>query len=311
MPPSRLHLYTAMLTATFFWGSLPVAGKAIVGVVGPLQQALVRGASAFVVLTLFCLLVGGMRPIRAALDRPLDVLVQGFLAFFASSLAALLTLQFTTASMQSVLVATFPLMLALFELRGGGVSARGVAGMLIALIGIVAVVGGDDPRQIVGGGVDLRGVGLGLLTAFIIACSQSWARRNATTGGDPLGTTAMAAAAAIPMLVAVVLVFGDPNEIVRAPPEARPLLVYIGVFCTAINFGLWYWALKYVSAARAAPLQYLTTPLSVVLAWYFLGEPLTAGLAVGTALVVVGVTLTQASRTAGRMAHRPAEEATA
>ncbi|HEY3079556.1 MAG TPA: DMT family transporter [Chloroflexota bacterium] len=311
MPPSRLQLYSAMLTATFFWGSLPVAAKALVGVVGPIQQALVRGASGFVVLTLFCLLVGGTRPLRAALTRPLDVVVQGFLAFFASSLAALLTLQFTTASMQSVLVATFPLMLAVFELRGGGVTARGVAGMLIALVGIVAVVGGDDPRQIVGGGGDLRGVGLGLLTALIIACSQSFARRNAVAGGDPLGTTAMAAAAAMPMLVATVLLFGDPGELVRAPPEARPLLVYIGVFCTAINFGLWYWALKYVSAARAAPLQYLTTPLSVVLAWYFLGEPLTVGLAVGTALVVAGVTLTQGGRGAARIARKSAEEATA
>src|SRR5262245_10438874 len=301
MPPSRPQLYTAMLTATFFWGSLPVASKALVGVVGPLQQALVRGGSAFVVLTLFCLLVGGTGPIRTALARPLDVAVQGFLAFFASSLAALLTLQFTTASMQSVLVATFPLMLALFELRGGGVTARGVAGILIALVGIVAVVGGDDPRQIVGGGVDLRGVGLGLLTALTIACSQSFARRNAVAGGDPMGTTAMAAAAAMPMLIAVVLLFGDPGELLRAPPDARPLLVYIGVFCTAINFGLWYWALKYVAAARAAPLQYLTTPLSVVLAWYFLGEPLTLGLALGTALVVAGVTLTQAGRSAARM----------
>jgi drug/metabolite transporter (DMT)-like permease len=300
-----------MFTATFFWGSLPVASKALVGVVGPLQQALVRGSSAFVVLTLFCLAIGRTRPFRAALARPLDVVVQGFLAFFASSLAALLTLQFTTASVQSVLVATFPLMLAFFELRGGGVTPRGVAGMLIALVGIVAVVGGDDPRRILAGGIDPRGVGLGLLTAFTIACSQSWARRNATTGGDPMGTTAMAAAAAMPMLVAVVLLFGDPGEIVRAPPSARPLLVYIGVFCTAINFGFWYWALKYVSAARAAPIQYLTTPLSVVLAWYFLGEPLTVGLAVGTVLVVAGVTMTQAGHGAGRMARTPAEEATA
>ena len=311
MPPSRLQLYAAMLTATFFWGSLPVAAKAIVGVVGPLQQALVRGASAFVVLTLFCLLVGGARPIRAALARPVDVVVQGFLAFFASSLTALLTLKYTTASMQAVLVATFPLMLALFELRGGGVTARGVLGMLVALVGIVAVVGGDDPGQVVAGGVDLRGVGLGLLTALIIACSQSWARRNATTGGDPIGTTAMAAAVAVPMLVAAALLFGDPGEIVRAPPFAAPLLLYVGVFCTAINFGLWYWALKYVPAARAAPLQYLTTPLSVVLAWCFLGEGLTVGLAVGTLLVVAGVTLTQSERAAARMAGEPVEEATA
>src|SRR5688572_13010061 len=124
MGPSKAQLYAAMLTATFFWGSFPPASKALVDTVGPPQQALVRGVSAFVVLTLFCIFVAGPGPLRAAWARPAEVLIQGFLAFFASSVAALLTLQYTTAGMQAVLVATFPLMLALFELRGGGVSWR-------------------------------------------------------------------------------------------------------------------------------------------------------------------------------------------
>jgi drug/metabolite transporter (DMT)-like permease len=303
MGPSRAQLYSAMLTATFFWGSFPPASKALIGSVGPLQQALVRGASAFVVLTLFCLLVAGAGPLLAATRRPVPVLIQGFLAFFASSLAALLTLQFTTAGMQAVLVATFPLMLALFELRGGGVSGQAILGMLVALLGIVAVVGGDDPSRILAGGVDPRGVGLGLLTAFIIACSQSYARRSANAGADPIGMTAMAAAVSVPMLVVVAGLFGDVGQIARAEGVDRLLLVYIGVFCTAVNFGLWYWALKYVPAARAAPLQYLTTPLSVLLGWWFLGEPLSVGLALGTVLVIVGVVLTQRSRSAGRMAR--------
>ena len=93
-----------------------------------------------------------------------------------------------------------------------------------------------------------------------------------------------------------VAVEGGFGAIAAAPPTARLLLLYIGVFCTAINFGLWFWALKYVTAARAAPIQYLSTPLSVVLAWYALGEPLTVGLAVGTLLVLLGVFLTQSGR---------------
>lgn len=296
MGPSRAQLYAAMLTATFFWGSFPPASKALVDTVGPSQQALVRGVSAFVVLTLFCLLVAGPGPLVAAWRRPVEVLIQGFLAFFASSVAALLTLQYTTAGMQAVLVATFPLMLALFELRSGGISWRAVLGMLLAMAGIVAVVGGDDLSKILAGGVDPRGVGLGLLTAFIIACSQSYSRRATTRGADPMGLTAMAAAVSVPMLVLLVVLVGDVGEIARAEGTDRLLLLYIGVFCTAVNFGLWYWALKYVPATRAAPLQYLTTPLSVLLGWWFLGEPLTIGLAVGTVLVIAGVVLTQRAR---------------
>ena len=78
---------------------------------------------------------------------------------------------------------------------------------------------------------------------------------------------------------------------------AQLLLKAIAVWATnVIAFGLWFWALKYVSAAKAAPIQYLSTPISVLLAWWFLGERLTVGLLVGTLLVLAGVWLTHARR---------------
>lgn len=288
-----IRAYAAMLVAAFFWGSLPVASKAVVAFVPPAQQSFVRTVSAFGVLTLFCLVVAGPGPLRAALRNPRDLAIQGFLSFCASSLTSLMSLQYISASLQAVLVSTFPVLLALTGLREGG--SRLVLGSAIALAGIVAVVGGDDPRRLLAGGVDLRGVGLALLTAVFIAGSQLWGQRTARRG-DPMGTTALAAGAGAPMLFAIVLVGGDLGAPLRAPGWALWVLAYLGLFCTAVNFGLWFWALKYVSAARAAPIQYLSTPISVLLAWWFLGESLTVGLLVGTLLVLAGVWLTQARR---------------
>jgi len=285
--------YVAMFVAAFFWGSLPVASKAVVAFVPPAQQSFVRTLSAFVVLTAFCLLVAGPGPLRAALRNPRDLTIQGFLSFCASSLTSLMALQYISASLQAVLVSTFPVLLALTGLREGG--ARLVVGSAIALVGIVAVVGGDDPTQILAGAIDLRGVGLSLLTALFIAGSQLWGQRTARRG-DPMGTTAMAAGAGTPMLAAIVLFNGDLGAPLEAPGWALWVLAYLGLFCTALNFGLWFWALKYVSAAKAAPIQYLSTPISVLLAWWFLGERLTLGLLVGTLLVLAGVWLTQARR---------------
>jgi drug/metabolite transporter (DMT)-like permease len=282
-----------MVVATFFWGSLPVASKAVVAVVPPAQQSLVRSASAFLVLAGFCLVVAGAGPLRAALRRPGDLVVQGFLSFCGSGLTSLMSLQYISASLQAVLVSTFPLILALTALREGGPPA--LVGAAIALAGIVAVVGGDDPAAILAGGVDLRGVGLALLTALLIAGSQLWGQRTARRG-DPMGTTAMAAGFGSPMLLAIGLAPGGVAETLRAPVWALWVLAYLGVFCTALNFGLWFWALKYVTAARAAPIQYLSTPISVLMAWWFLGEPLTLGLGIGTPLVLLGVWLTQAGR---------------
>jgi drug/metabolite transporter (DMT)-like permease len=282
-----------MFVAAFFWGSLPVASKAVVAFVPPAQQSFVRTVSAFVVLTGFCMLVAGPGPLRAALRRPRDLVVQGFLSFCASSLTSLMSLEYISASLQAVLVSTFPVLLALTAIRTGG--ARLVVGSTIALLGIIAVVGGDDPVKILAGGIDMRGVGLALLTAVFIAGSQLWGQRTARRG-DPMGTTAMAAGAGTPMLLAIVLFNGDVAAPLRAPVWSLWVLAYLGLFCTALNFGLWFWALKYVTAAKAAPIQYLSTPISVLLAWWFLGEPLTVGLLIGTLLVLAGVWLPQARR---------------
>jgi drug/metabolite transporter (DMT)-like permease len=284
-----------MVVATALWGSLPIASKQIIGVVSPAGQTLVRASSAFLILTVFCLLVAGTGPLRSALNRPGDIVVQGFLSFFASSMTNIMALEYISASLQSVLVAVFPVILALIAIGEGGVGRRALGGTLVALLGIVAVIGGDDPSAILAGGIDPRGVGLSLLTAVIIAGSQLWGQRQARRA-DPIGTTALAAGAALPFLIATVALQGGFGAIVNASASVHLLLLYIGVFCTAINFGLWFWSLKYVSAARAAPIQYLSTPLSVALAWWILGEPLTVGLAIGTLLVLVGVFLTQSGR---------------
>lgn len=287
-----------MVTASMLWGSLPIASKAVVEHVSPAQQTLVRALSAFVVLTLFTLVMAGRAPLRAAMRRPLDLVIQGFLSFYASSLTSLMSLQYISASLQAVLVASYPVMLGLLAVvEEGRVTGRWVLGTAIALAGIVAVVGGDDPRAIFAGQIDPRGVGLALLTALIIAGSQRWGQRQVRLG-DPLGTTALAAGAALPFLFVQLALGEGVDEIAAASLPVAMLLLYLGVFCTAINFGLWFWALKVVTAARAAPIQYLSTPASVLLAWHFLGEPLTVGLFVGGALVIGGVALTQSARRA-------------
>jgi drug/metabolite transporter (DMT)-like permease len=282
-----------MFVAAFFWGSMPVASKAVVAFVPPAQQSLVRAFSAFVVLAGFCLIVAGPGPLRAALRRPRDLTIQGFLSFCGSGLTSLMALQYISASLQAVLVSTFPILLALTALGQGG--WRLIVGSAIALVGIVVVVGGDDPTQIAAGGIDMRGVGFALLTAVLIAGSQLWGQRTSRRG-DPMGTTAMAAGVATPMLVPVVLAGGQFDAVLHTPGWALWVLAYLGIFCTAVNFGLWFWALKYVTAAKAAPIQYLSTPISVLMAWWFLGEPLTLGLLVGTLLVLAGVWLTQSGR---------------
>jgi len=68
-------------------------------------------------------------------------------------------------------------------------------------------------------------------------------------------------------------------------------LAYTALLVTALGFLVLYWALRRIPAARTAVLMYLQPLAGVLLAWLWLGEPLTVPLLLGGALVLGGVGL--------------------
>ncbi len=294
MSTRQAPAYAALIVAVLLWGAMPPASKALVGVIGPWQVAFIRCLCAFVVLTIVCLIVAGPGALRSAINRPMDTIVLGLLNFFISSITTQFALQYIPASLHVVLISSSPIVLALLAMANRTMTARGAIGAVIALVGVTVVIGGNDPRQIFSGSVDPRGLAFALVNMLSIAASQVWGRRVALRG-DPLGTTALSGAAMLPFLFAGVVSEGGFSDVLRAPPATWLLLGFIGVMGTAMTFGLWFWALKHVSAARAAPIQYISPPVGVLVSWYFLGEALTIGLAIGTVLVLIGVSLTQVS----------------
>ncbi len=56
---------------------------------------------------------------------------------------------------------------------------------------------------------------------------------------------------------------------------------------------LWYWLLKHMDASRVAIWHNLFPVISAVVAYFFLGEPLTTAFVVGGVVVLAGVTITE------------------
>lgn len=70
-------------------------------------------------------------------------------------------------------------------------------------------------------------------------------------------------------------------------------MVYLGAVPTALAFTTWAYALSRTSAGRMGATTYLVPPVTIVLAWAFLGE-VPALLAVGGgALCLAGVALSR------------------
>ncbi len=292
--PVPWRVYAGLVLAQVLWASLYPASKPLLQMVTPAQVALVRGVTAWLLLTALALLVSGPQAFRAALRRPLGPLILGWLSFFGSSTIMLLALHDLPAAVNGVLNNTSPLWLALGALLLGRARPLTVLGTLLALLGVAVILLGDSLLFLLATPLALspRGVALALLGSGVIALSHVWGRR-VMVGSDPLVMTGLSAGFAVPPLLVVAELTGGLAALGAVPLPAALLLLYVGVGCTAVNFALWFWALKHLSPTRAAPFQYLIPPLGVVLAWLALGEPPTPGLLLGTALVLGGIALTQ------------------
>jgi drug/metabolite transporter (DMT)-like permease len=72
-------------------------------------------------------------------------------------------------------------------------------------------------------------------------------------------------------------------------------LFYLAWLTSALAYVLWYWGLAYLPASTVALLTNLQPVVTVALAWVLLHEPLPAGFALSSALVLGGVWITQSA----------------
>lgn len=79
------------------------------------------------------------------------------------------------------------------------------------------------------------------------------------------------------------------NDLREAPPSSLAVMVYLGVFPTAVAFTAWAYALARTDAGRVAATTYLVPPIAVLLSWLLLDETPPALALVGGALCLSGV----------------------
>jgi drug/metabolite transporter (DMT)-like permease len=293
-PPETWRVYLALVMASVLWGSLYTAAKPAVEATGAVQVTLCRVALAFACFVPLVLVRGG----RAALLAPLKdhwraIGLLGVLNFGASQMLALSALNYLPASVNGVLNNTHPLWVAIGTalLYRPARPAMLVVGSLIALLG-VGVVFLPDLLSSQSESISPIGVALSLAGSGVIAIGTVIGRR-VMPGNDPIAVSGLASGAAVVPVLALTLLNGGLQPIFEADPNIKWLLLYVGIGCTAINFALWYYGLKHLSAARASAFQYLIPPIGVALAAIFLGEPITLSLLLGTVCVLIGLAAAQ------------------
>lgn len=281
-----------MLVATLVWGTLHPIGKIVLQEATPVQLVLARTALTGLTLSLLLAALGRLGRVADELRaRPLRIAGLGLLSFFASSGLSMVGLKLLPASINSLMANTSPLMLALgivaFQRRVP--SARVLLGLLLGFGGVGLLSWGGAAEL---GREGLLGIVLSLGGSAAWAVYTGWSRRELSSG-DPLALTTAASFVGLVPLLAIGLVGGDVARLPALSAQTGLLLLYAGVFGTALTYALWMTGLRRLSATSVSAFQYVIPLTAVTLAVLLLGEPLTVQLIAGGLAILAGIALAQ------------------
>lgn len=207
-----------------------------------------------------------------------------------------------SSSLSGLLVAAVPLAGVLIALLSGSGERLGrtrLVGIGVGLAGVAAVVGLDLGHVTPLALLEMAGVIIGYAAGpQILARSLSDLPRLGVVGGS-LGLCALlylpAAVAARPAQVPSL-------EVIAA-------LVGLGLVCTALAFVLFFELIAEAGPLRATVITYINPAVAVLLGVVLLHEPLTAGIGVGFALVLLGSVMATRGRRRRPRAALPGEGA--
>ena len=190
----------------------------------------------------------------------------------------------STAALLVQLEVPFGLLMAWLVL-GDRISLKQGCGIAIAFTGAVLII--DEPKL----SGDLIYAFMVIGGAFTWAVGQIMIKKLGNLGGFRLisGIALFAA----PQLFIASFVFESDQlaQIETASTAAWGAVVYLGLIMTALGYALWYRLLGHYSVNQVMPFLLLLPVTSVLGGIFFLGESLTAKIAAGGCLAIVGVAL--------------------
>jgi drug/metabolite transporter (DMT)-like permease len=263
------------------WGIPYLFIRVAVAEITPAALVLARTAIAAAILLPIALLRVDLRPVLA---RWRWVVAFAAIEIAIPWVALGSAEQHLSSSLTGLLIAGVPLVGTALALATGGadrLGRAGLLGLLIGLVGVAAIVGGDyatsDPTAL-------------LQIAVVVVCyavgPAILARR---LGGLPtVGVMALSLT-----LCAVVYVPIAAVQLPRVVPSTNVLasIVILAVICTAAAFLVFAALIDEIGPVRATVITYVNPAVAAVLGVLVLSETFSVGMGIGFALVILGSTL--------------------
>ena len=272
----------ALGVTIFFWASAYAGIRAVMESFGPGEVALARLLVASVVLALYAAVTRMPMPEKGDLPA---ILLSGLLAFAIYHVALNYGEVTVDAGAAGVLIATAPVFTALLAAAFLGERLRplGWTGMAVSFLG-AALISLDE-----GQGFTLApGAFLIMLSAVCVSVYFVFQKPYLSKYGALAFTTYAIWAGTVFTLY---FMPGLVSQTLTAPAGTVLILVYLGLFPTALGYVTYAYAMSRMNASVAASFLYLIPVLAYVIAWAWLGETPTVLAVVGGVVALSGVLL--------------------
>lgn len=292
--PSRWMVILAFGLVYVFWGSTYLGIGIAVEHIPPALMCATRFTIAGVVMLGWCALTG-----RRIWHSPVDLFhmaVVGILLLMGGNLTLSYAERIVPTGLSALLIAVTPLWFMVLDsllLGDHHISARGKAGLLLGIAGVVVLIW---PKIVTSAAIGRRELWWSLA---LLAGSFTWALGSVLSkkwqSADPFSATAWQVTFAGLANFIFAILFERTSDVVWT---ARG----IGAICYLIVCGSWIgytayiWLLQHVPTSKVATYAYVNPVVAVFLGWLVLRERIDHFIVLGTAVVVASVVLVTSAK---------------
>lgn len=288
------HLtYCKLAAVTMIWGGTFVAGRYLADHIDPLLAASLRFILASLALLLFMALAR-IRLVRPTGRQLRQLALLGFFGIFFYNLCFFYGLHYINASRASLIVALNPAVIGLASslLFKEQLGRARIIGIALCLGGAATVIVSRNPQLLQGA----PNHGLGDL--LILGCVVGWGiyslysrELNASLG--PLQTVTWSVLLGAAMLAAATAFMGGftLQAVSRIDLPQALSLGYLGVLGSALAYIGYYDGIRRIGATRSGVFIALNPLTAVICGALLLGEPLSAPMLIGGAVILWGIYL--------------------
>lgn len=278
--------YFYALVSVFFWSTTTTVSKLLLHSISTMQVLAVSSVFATLFLLMVNVFKGNLKQLKSYQPRDYLVLVGvGFLGMFLYRMLLFFGVARMLASQAMIVNYLWPIMavLASCVILREKLTVRKAIAVVMSFLGVVIVTTGGNAAGL--SGSDLTGTVLVAVAAVFYGLFVAINKRlQYDSFVSMMFYNAVAAICAI-----LGTLFSGETLLLTLSQNLG--LVWVGVCNTAIGFVAWDLAMKTGDTAKVANLAYITPFLSLVVAYFLLGDPITIWSVGGLTVIVAGILL--------------------